>query len=76
MKGLFSTRESLNLICILFFKEISVEVGEGQLIVREVGSRTNYKFLFASEPFNVILNDLKSLQLVYFVCFIFSDCAK
>ena len=71
MKGLFSTRESLNLICILFFNEIAVEEGEGQFVVKEMGSGTNYKFLFASDTFDVIKNDLKSLQLLFCVCYLF-----
>lgn len=68
MKGLFVTREALTLVSVLMFDSVVVELGKNSLVIKEKDTQSVFEFVFSSDSFSILINDLESLKVLLLVC--------
>lgn len=68
MKGLFVTREALTLVSVLMFDSVVVELGKNSLVIKEKDTQNVFEFVFSSDSFSILINDLESLKVLLLVC--------
>lgn len=65
---MFVTREALTLVSVLMFDSVNVELGRNSLLIKEKDTQNVFEFVFSSDSFSVIINDLESLKVLLCVC--------
>lgn len=50
------------------FDSVNVELGRNSLLIKEKDTQNVFEFVFSSDSFSVIINDLESLKVLLCVC--------